>query len=120
MRKRRGILVSALQMRFTVSGNLEANLLLKNLVGDRRTLSGQATLDTWLSCAVERGARDKARNKREGVFASSALGVEEGERSYAYNYSIGDDYVEEDDWDGSLDNQERTLEDHVSKYGWCF
>jgi len=25
-----------------------------------------------------------------------------------------------DEWDGSIDNQEKVLEDHVSKYGWEF
>jgi hypothetical protein len=25
-----------------------------------------------------------------------------------------------DGWDGSVDNQERILEDHVGKYGWLF
>jgi hypothetical protein len=27
---------------------------------------------------------------------------------------------ETDSWDGSLDNQEKALESHVSKYGWRF
>lgn len=26
--------------------------------------------------------------------------------------------TETDEWDGSIDNAERILEDHVSKYGW--
>ncbi len=25
-----------------------------------------------------------------------------------------------DSWDGSIDDQEKVLEDHVSKYGWEF
>ena len=25
-----------------------------------------------------------------------------------------------DEWDGSIDNQEKVLEDHVSKHGWQF
>jgi hypothetical protein len=123
MRKRKEILVSALQMRFAVSGNLESQLLLTNLMGNPRTLSGQATLDIWLSSVVEKGACDKTRNKREEVLIPSTLDVEARERDYKYDYSIGDDYVEEDQedvWDGSLDNQERILEDHVSKYGWHF
>jgi len=124
MRERREeALASVLQMRFTAGGNLEVQLPLTKLMRNLGTLSGQTTLDIWLSSTVEKRVRDNICNEREETFAQTTLAVEVEEWDYTYDYSISGEYVDEDQedsWDGSLDNQERILEDHVSKYGWCF
>jgi hypothetical protein len=123
MHRRKEALISVLQMRFTTDGNLEAQLPLTKLMRNLRTLSGQTTLDIWLSSTVEKRIRDNMRNEREETFAPTTLAAEIKEWDYTYDYSITDEHVKEDQediWDGSLDNQERILEDHVSKYGWHF
>ena len=46
------------------------------------------------------------------------LAMKHDKRGYVIGWMEGEPKA--DEWDGSTDNREKILEDHVSRYGWIF
>ncbi|MEM1990226.1 MAG: hypothetical protein QW782_06295 [Candidatus Bathyarchaeia archaeon] len=97
-----------LQALFTDNGTLLVQKIL-NPLGlsdgpERRSL--QETLDKWLY-----NVKDNLPPIHEDILYN------DDDRCLSY---VDDKLSIDDEWDGSIDNAEKTLEEHVSKYGWMF
>ncbi len=94
-------------------------------------LRGQTTLENWRvprqTTLEEHGVRVRiyrplhnirqARKEGKGDAVLKIEGEEVAEDIYAHWSKME---KELDEWDGSIDNQEKAVEDHVSKYGELF
>jgi hypothetical protein len=124
--RRKKLSVFITQAFFSPDGGLVVQTFLFNLTRTIETAVKQVTLDPWLK-PTEESPLDKDRNKSkcnvsfedwDDTISCIELEMRHDRDGYLVDWMKGE--PRGDNWDGSVDNQEGTLEKHIGKYGWQF
>jgi hypothetical protein len=90
-----------------------------------KTAIKQVSLDLWLQPTDTSSPHNDQNESKCNEFLEdwddtiSCIELEMKHRNgHLTDWMKGEPYG--DNWDGSVDNQEKTLENHVEKYGWQF
>lgn len=128
LRRRKGFYLNLLQTTLKKSGKLEVQTGMAFFIAEtQRINTKQTTLDKWFSTAESSPFQQPESKEKSGraVYVSVQdtiscieLTMKHDKRGYVVDWMKGEPKTES--WDGSTDNRERTLEKHVSKYGWEF
>lgn len=122
------LLASIMQANFSTNGHLIVQLSLSKITMKTEKVGWQMTLDVWLWSAgkpAPANAEGKLDTRPKNSFedlddtiSCIELEMKRDKRGYIINWMK--DEHQGDNWDGSIDNQEKSLENHVGKYGWYF
>ena len=126
---------SVFQSRLTEKGGLSFQVSLDSLESRSNVNTLQMTLHQWLN-KHERQRPISSISRRQfhpvnkaeqepisyieipGTISCIELEMRHDKRGHIVGWMEGEPKA--DEWDGSKDSRERTLEDHVSRYGWLF
>jgi hypothetical protein len=123
---RRKKLVFITQASFSPDGGLVVQTFLFSLTRTTETAVKQVTLDPWLQ-PTEESPLGKNQNESkcnisfedwDDTISCIELEMRHDRNGYLVDWMKGEPHG--DNWDGSVDNQEGTLENHIGKYGWRF
>jgi len=119
------------QSSFNEEGGLHVQKCLVSYMQTTETSTGQAMLDKWLPWVqaekVNEAPKPSSRSQKLSwkevmnlpvVISCIELTMKHDKNGEVADWMKGDHCGTE--WDGSVDDQEETLEEHVSKYGWEF
>jgi hypothetical protein len=132
--KRKLVVAWARQACFDGKGGLNMQAFLLRWIRVEEDSVKQVTLEKWLyasSSIIQKGRKDSNEsqlNSSKGISGAYAkfpetvscieLTMKHDKRGNVIGWMEGEPRV--DSWDGSLDNQQKALENHVSKHGWQF
>ena len=124
-------LVSITQAFFSPKGGLVVQTFISALTRETKSVNVKyVTLDQWLRSAEEstlgrNGNESNAKSKHnisfedwDDTISCIELEMRRDRSGYLVNWMVEE--PREDNWDGSVDNRERTLENHIGKHGWLF
>ncbi len=125
--RKRGFAVLATQASFSPEGGLVVQTSISTFQSE---IEIQATLDRWLSPAAESTLGEKGNKLNtkpacnifledwDDTISCIELEMKRGKGDYLVDWMKGE--PRGDNWDGSVDNQEKIIENHVEKHGWLF
>lgn len=115
------------QATFNEKAKLEIQIGLMSRISRQKINIKQLTIDQWLAVRKDDSSQQlKHEEKPKRVTSIEIpktitcieLAMKHDKRGFLIDWMKGEPQLES--WDGSIDNKERILENHVSKCGWEF